>query len=69
MEGISKSQVSDVTETLDKALAASGCAEARVRHRPRPLSDNGLCYIAGELAQWLDRQDMDQVRGAPSQAY
>jgi transposase InsO family protein len=46
---------SDVTETLDLALAASGCNQARVRHRPRLLSDNGPCYIAGELAQWTPR--------------
>lgn len=57
---------SDVTDTLDLALAASGCTQARVRHRPRLLSDNGPCYIAGELAQWLDKQAMDHVRGAPS---
>jgi transposase InsO family protein len=56
---------SDVTETLDLALSASGCTQARVRHRPRLLSDNGPCYIAGELAQWLDKQAMDHVRGAP----
>jgi transposase InsO family protein len=56
---------SDVTDTLDLALAASGCTQARVRHQPRLLSDNGTCYIAGELAQWLDKQAMDHVRGAP----
>jgi transposase InsO family protein len=56
---------SDVTDTLDLALAASGCNQARVRHRPRLLSDNGPCYIAGELAQWLNKQAMDHVRGAP----
>lgn len=57
---------SDVTETLDLALAASGCTQARVRHRPRLLCDNGPCYIAGELAQWLEKQAIDHVRGAPS---
>jgi transposase InsO family protein len=56
---------SDVTDTLDLALAASGCTQARVRHRPRLLSDNGPCDIAGELAQWLDKQAIDHVRGAP----
>lgn len=55
----------DVTDTLDLALAASGCTKARVRHRPRLLSDNGPCYIAAELAQWLDKQAIDHVRGAP----
>jgi putative transposase len=56
---------SDVTETLEMALTASGCSQVRVHHRPRLLSDNGPCYIAGELAQWLDKQAMDHVRGAP----
>ena len=56
---------SDVTDTLDLALTASGCTKARVRHRPRLLSDNGPCYLAGELAQWLDKQAIDHARGAP----
>jgi putative transposase len=56
---------SDVTETLELALAASGCTQARVRHRPRLLSDNGPGYIAAELAKWLDANGMEHVRGAP----
>ena len=56
---------SDVTDTLELALAASGCSEARVRHRPRLLSDNGPGYIAGELANWLASNGMQHVRGAP----
>ena len=36
-----------------------------VVHRPRLLSDNGASYVATDLAQWLDRQEMDHVRGAP----
>ena len=56
---------SDVTDTLEMALAASGCAHARVRPRPRLLSDNGPCYIAGELAEWLANNAMDHIRGAP----
>jgi transposase InsO family protein len=56
---------SDVTDTLEMALTASGCSQARVRHRPRLLSDNGPCYIAGDLAKWLDEQAMGHVRGAP----
>jgi len=39
----------DVTDTLDMALAASGCDQAHVQHRPRLLSDNGPSCIAGEL--------------------
>ena len=55
----------DVTATLDLALQASGLDRARVVHRPRLLSDNGSSYVAGDLAKWLDDQDMDHVRGAP----
>lgn len=43
----------DVTETLDIALAASGCDSARVLHKPRLLSDNGASYIAEDLAKYL----------------
>ncbi len=31
----------------------------------RLLSYNGSCYISGDLAQWLEDQKMDHVRGAP----
>ena len=33
----------DVTHTLQLALTASGCDQARVVHKPRLLSDNGPC--------------------------
>ena len=55
----------DVTATLEEALAASGCSRARVRHRPRLLSDNGPSYIAGDLADWLGERKIDHIRGAP----
>jgi putative transposase len=55
----------DVTDTLDMALAASGCDQAHVRHKPRLLSDNGPSYIAGELAEYIEAQRMSHVRGAP----
>ncbi|SJM70944.1 Chromosome (plasmid) partitioning protein ParB [Brevundimonas diminuta 3F5N] len=55
----------DVTDTLDMALAASGCDQAHVQHRPRLLSDNGPSYIAGELADYIEANGMDHVRGAP----
>lgn len=56
----------DVTDTLDLALEASGCSSATVRHKPRLLSDNGSSYISGDLADWLEGQGMDHVRGAPN---
>jgi putative transposase len=55
----------DVTATLDLALKVSGLDQAKVVHRPRLLSDNGSSYVSVDLAKWLDRQDMDHVRGAP----
>jgi putative transposase len=55
----------DVTATLDLALKASGLDRATVVHRPRLLSDNGSSYVSADLAKWLDREDMDHIRGAP----
>src|SRR5207342_132862 len=57
---------SDVTETLDLALEASGLDRATVVHRPRLLSDNGASYVAGDLAKWLEDKGMEHVRGAPN---
>jgi len=47
----------NVTNTLDMALEASGCASASVKHRPRLLSDNGPSYIAEELAGYIEAND------------
>ena len=55
----------DVTNTLDIALAASGCDSARVLHKPRLLSDYGSSYIAEDLAKYLEDKGMKHVRGAP----
>ncbi len=55
----------DVTDTLQLALAASGCGGARVVHKPRLLSDNGPSDVSGELADWLAEEGMSHVRGAP----
>lgn len=56
---------SDVTDTLNLALQASGLDQVAVVHRPRLLSDNGPSYLSGELAQWLERERMRHIRGAP----
>jgi putative transposase len=56
----------DVTDTLKLALEASGCGSAKVVHKPRLLSDNGSSYISGDLAEWLEKQGMGHVRGAPN---
>ena len=55
----------DVTDTLEMALQASGMDRATVMHRPRLLSDNGSSYVSGDLAKWLERQDMRHTRSAP----
>jgi len=55
----------DVTDTLEDALKVTGLKEARVYHKPRLLSDNGPCYISGELREWLKGQQIEHTRGAP----
>ena len=56
---------SDVTDTLNLALQASGLDQIAVVHRPRLLSDNGASYLSGELAEWLERESIRHIRGAP----
>ena len=55
----------DVEETLKLALDKAGLETARVRHRPRLLSDNGPAYLSRDLTRFLKRKQMDHVRGAP----
>jgi len=56
---------SDVTDTLDDALSFTGLDEVRVNHKPRLLSDNGPCYISGELSDYLEENQMTHTRGRP----
>ena len=55
----------DVTDTLDDALNFAGLDEVRVRHKPRLLSDNGPCYVSGELSDYLKERGMTHTRGRP----
>ena len=55
----------DVTETLDEALAITGVDQVRVNHRPRLLSDNGSAYLSGELRDYLGERHMAHIRGRP----
>ena len=57
--------VSDVRDTLEMALEKSGLQTARVRHRPRLLSDNGPAYLSRDLAKFIKRKQMEHIRGAP----
>jgi putative transposase len=55
----------DVMETLDLARAAAGVDRVPVVHRPRLLSDNGPCYISGQLATYLETHGLPHTRSAP----
>lgn len=55
----------DVQETLLMALASTGMDQALVQHRPRLLSDNGSCYVSGELRSFLERRHIEHTRSAP----
>ena len=55
----------DVQETLDLAREEAGIETATVSIRPRLLSDNGPCYISGELKDYLADLDMKHSRGRP----
>lgn len=55
----------DVTDTLDDALSFTGLDEVKVNYKPRLLSDNGPCYISGELSDYLEENQMTHTRGRP----
>jgi transposase InsO family protein len=55
----------DVSNTLDDARAFTGIDQVKVKHQPRLLSDNGPCYIAGELSDYLADHGMTHTRGRP----
>ena len=56
---------SDVKETIEEAIAVSGVKDARVITRPRLLSDNGPCYVSGELKSYLSGHGIGHVRSKP----
>jgi transposase InsO family protein len=56
---------SDVSDTLEDALAFADIEQVKVKYRPRLLSDNGPSYVSGELAEWLENQNMTHTRGRP----
>jgi len=56
---------SDVKDTLDEAVSETGVDKIKVKHKPRLLSDNGPCYLSGELKSYLEKREMTHTRGAP----
>lgn len=55
----------DVKELLDMAVERTGVEKVAVRHRPRLLTDNGPCYLSGELEEYLEERGMGHTRSAP----
>ena len=55
----------DVQETLLMALASTGLDQVLVEHRPRLLSDNGSCYVSGELRSFLESRHIEHTHSAP----
>lgn len=55
----------DVQDTLLLALASTGLDHVLVEHRPRLLSDNGSCYVSGELRSFLEQKRMEHTHSAP----
>ena len=56
---------SGTTATLEDALKDIAVKDAHVHHKPRLLSDNGACYISGELKRWWNDHEIEHTRGAP----
>lgn len=53
----------DVENTITNALLKSTVSTYQ---KPKLLSDNGSCYISGQLKDFLEVVGMNHVRGAPS---
>lgn len=49
----------DVERTIDHAIKQAGLKE---QQRPKLLSDNGSCYIASELKNYLENKHMKHIR-------
>lgn len=52
----------DAMRVVEKALHITGLTEKK---RPRLLSDNGSCYVSSAFKEFIDRQNMGHVKGAP----
>jgi putative transposase len=55
----------DVKDLLEDAVQKTHVQNARIKHRPRLLSDNGPCYLSKQLAKYLESKEMTHTRGAP----
>jgi len=57
-------KAADVERSIEQAITKAGL---RKKHRPRLklLSDNGACYIATELKQYLSSKQIKAIHGRP----
>jgi hypothetical protein len=44
---------------LDMAIDKTGVMHVKVRHRPRPLSDNSPGYVFNDLKEYLNKRDSE----------
>lgn len=57
-------KVQDVQRTVDRAIIKAGLKKGQV---PKLLSDNGSCYVAGEIKTYLEEEyKMKQIHGRPA---
>ena len=63
---IGKMKIINIIEKKTAMAIEVRTAKIKTKQRPRLLSDNGSCYIAAELKEYLkDNHDMNQVHGRP----
>lgn len=55
-------KASDAIRTVEQALSK---AKIKSNNKPRLLSDNGSCYISGELKSFLSKRSIEHIRGKP----
>ena len=55
----------DVEETLQTAFDEVNVTNIKVKHRPRLLSDNGPCFVAKALKDYLHTYHVNHIRSAP----
>lgn len=53
----------DVERIVSKALEITGLRTTD--ERPKLLSDNGSCYVSGDLKDFLEEQSITHIRGKP----
>ena len=58
-------QTLEVKDVLDEAIKLTGVGHVNVVHKPRLLTDNGPCYVSGEMKDYMEKQGMIHTRGKP----